>query len=151
MAPAVVPTIVGVVAAILLGGGSIVLFLLTFVVGGIVSYSVTGFVFLPALFALSRVRTMTGFTTSILGLALGMTAYIPWTWVEWKSSGPDSGPPTESYLSFVLRWDFDPLTLIFLPAGLVTGESGVLAARQSGMKTPRVRVTDLNGSGYKRA
>jgi hypothetical protein len=120
VAPAVVPTIVGVVAAILLGGGSIVLFLLTFVVGGIVSYSVTGFVFLPALFALSRVRTMTGFTTSILGLALGMTAYIPWTWVEWKSSGPDSGPPTESYLSFVLRWDFDPLTLIFLPAGLVT-------------------------------
>jgi hypothetical protein len=120
VAPAVVPAIVGVVAAILLGGGSIVLFLLTFVVGSIVSYSVTGFVFLPALFALSRVRTMTGFTTSILGLALGMTAYIPWTWVEWKSSGPDSGPPTESYLSFVLRWDFDPLTLVFLPAGLVT-------------------------------
>jgi hypothetical protein len=59
-------------------------------------------------------------THSLLGLALGMAAYIPWTWIEWKSSGVDSGPPTESYLSFVLRWDFDPLTLVFLPAGLVT-------------------------------
>jgi hypothetical protein len=59
-------------------------------------------------------------STSILGLSLGMAAYIPWTWIEWKSSGSDSGPPTESYLSFLRRWDFDPLTLVFLPAGLVT-------------------------------
>jgi hypothetical protein len=104
----------------LLGGGSIVLFLLTLVIGSIVSYSVTALVFLPFLFVLSRVRTMTGVTTSLLGLALGMAAYVPWTWIEWKSSGVDSGPPTESYLSFALRWDLDPLTLVFLPAGLVT-------------------------------
>ena len=75
--PAVVPAIVGVPAATLLGGGSIALFLLTFVTGSILSYSVTIFVFLPPLFALSRMRTMTGVTTSILGLALGMAAYIP--------------------------------------------------------------------------
>jgi hypothetical protein len=120
IAPAVVPAIVGILAALLLGGGSTVLFLLTFVIGSIVSYSVTTLVFLPSLFVLSRIRKMTGVTTSLLGLALGMAAYIPWTWVEWKSSGVDSGPPMESYLSFVLRWDFDPLTLVFLPAGLVT-------------------------------
>jgi hypothetical protein len=120
VAPAVVPAIVGLAAAALLGGGSIVLFLLTFVIGSIVSYSVTIFVFLPTLFVLSRIWTMTGVTTSVLGLALGMAAYIPWTWIEWKSSGPDSGPPAESYLSFLLHWDFDPLTLVFLPAGLIT-------------------------------
>jgi len=120
IAPAVMPTIVGITAAILLGGGSIVLFLLTFVIGSIVSYSVTIFVFLPSLYALSRIRPMTGVTTSLLGLVLGMAAYIPWTWIEWSSSGPDSGPPTESYLAFLLRWDFDPLTLVFLPAGLIT-------------------------------
>ena len=120
IAPAVVPAIVGVVAAILLGGGSIVLFLLSFVVCSIVSYSITISVFLPCLYVLSRFRTMTGTTTSILGLVLGMAAYIPWTWVEWGSSGKDSGPPTESYLSFLLRWDFDPLTLVFVPAGLIT-------------------------------
>ena len=120
IAPAAVPAIVGIAAAVLLGGGSLVLFLLSFVIASLVSYSVTIFVFLPCMFVLSRVRTMTGVTTSILGLALGMTAYIPWTLVEWKSSGPDSGPPTENYLAFLLRWDFDPLTLVFLPAGLIT-------------------------------
>jgi hypothetical protein len=120
MAPAVVPAIAGLLMAVLVGGGSIVLFLLTLVIGSIVSYSVTAFVFLPALFVLSRIRRMTAVTTSLLGLILGMAAYFPWTWIEWKSSGADSGPPTESYLSFLLRWDFDPLTLVFLPAGLVT-------------------------------
>jgi hypothetical protein len=120
IAPAAVPAIAGVAAGALFGGGSIVLFLLTFVIASIVSYSVTIFVFLPCLYALSCVRTMTGITTSILGLVLGMSAYIPWTLIEWKSSGTDSGPPTEGYLSFLLRWDFDPLTLVFLPAGLIT-------------------------------
>ena len=120
IAPAVVPAMVGILAAALPGGGSIVLFLLTFVIGSIVSYSVTALVFLPSLFLLSRVWTMTGVTTSFLGLALGMAGYIPWTWIEWKSSGVDSGPPEEGYLSFLLRWDFDPLTLVFLPAGLIT-------------------------------
>src|SRR5262249_21296950 len=98
----------------------LVLFLLAFIIASIVSYSVMLFVFLPSLFVLSRFRTMTGITTSLLGLALGMIAYIPWTWIQWKSSGPDSGPPTESFLAFSLRWGFDPLTLIFLPAGLFT-------------------------------
>lgn len=120
IAPAVVPAVVGIAAAALLGDGSIVLFLLSFVIASLVSYSVTIFVFLPSLYALSRIRTMTGITTSMLGLVLGMAAYIPWTLIEWKSSGPDSGPPTESYLSFLLRWGFDPLTLIFVPAGLIT-------------------------------
>ena len=120
IAPAIVPAIVGTAAAILPGGGSLVLFLLAFVIASLVSYSVTIFVFLPCLFILSRVRAMTGLTTSILGLALGMAAYIPWTLIEWKSSGTDSGPPAENYLSFLLRWDFDPFTLVFLPAGLIT-------------------------------
>jgi hypothetical protein len=120
IAPAVVPAIVGIAATVLLGAGSLVLFLLSFVIASLVSYAVTVFVFLPSLYILSRIRTMTGITTSVLGLALGMTAYIPWTLIEWKSSGTDSGPPTENYLSFLLRWDFDPLTPIFLPAGLIT-------------------------------
>jgi hypothetical protein len=120
IAPAVVPAIAAFGAAILLGGGSVVLFLLSFVIASIVSYSVTIFVFLPCLYALSHIRPMTGITTSTLGLALGMAAYIPWTWIEWKSSGQDSGPPEESYLAFLLRWDFDPFTLVFLPAGLIT-------------------------------
>ena len=38
IAPAVVPAVVGIIAAILLGGGSVVLFLLTFIIGSLVSY-----------------------------------------------------------------------------------------------------------------
>jgi hypothetical protein len=104
IAPAVVPAVVGIVAVILFGGGSVVLFLLMFIIGTLVSYSVTVFVFLPSPSVLSRVWRMAGITTSILGLALGMAAYIPWTVIEWKSNGTDSGPPTETYFSFLFRW-----------------------------------------------
>jgi hypothetical protein len=114
------PAILSIAVAILLAGGSLIVFLLLFVFASLMSYAVTIFVFLPCLYVLSRVRTMTAITTSVLGLALGMAAYIPWTVIEWKSSGQDSGPPAESYLSFVLRWDFDPFTLVFMPAGLIT-------------------------------
>jgi hypothetical protein len=35
-----------------------------------------------------------------LGIAL---AFVPLTLLEWKSSGPDSGPPIESFWTFLLR------------------------------------------------
>jgi hypothetical protein len=41
----------------------------------------------------------------------------------WISSGPDSGPPEESFLAFFTRWVSDPsimLFLIFPVAGLIT-------------------------------
>jgi hypothetical protein len=120
LAPAVVPAFVGIAAAVWLGEAPIVAFLLSFIIASFVSYSVTIFVFLPVLFVVSRVYAMNGLKTSILGLVLGLMAYIPWTMIVWKSSGPDSGPPEESYIAFLLRWDFGPFTLVFMPAGLVT-------------------------------
>jgi len=121
IAPLLAPGIFGAVIAALLGGDRpLSLFLLSFVLASIISYSVTIFVFLPSLYLLSRVGSATGPVTHVLGFVLGTTAYIPWTWIEWGSSGPDSGPPTESFLSFLLRWTPDPLCLIFPVAGLVT-------------------------------
>jgi hypothetical protein len=38
----------------------------------------------------------------------------------WKSSGPDSGPPTESFFTFFVRFSADPLTAVFPLAGLLT-------------------------------
>ena len=56
-----------------------------------------------------------------LGLVLGAAVFVPVTLMEWKSSGPDSGPPVrELLLVFFLRWAADPLTAIFPVAGLVT-------------------------------
>jgi hypothetical protein len=50
----------------------------------------------------------------------GAVVFVPLTLLEWKSSGPDSGPPTESFRVFFLRWAADPMTAIYPAAGLVT-------------------------------
>jgi len=46
--------------------------------------------------------------------------FVPLTWLEWKSSGPDSDPPTETFLVLFVRWTADPLTAMFPLAGLIT-------------------------------
>jgi hypothetical protein len=56
----------------------------------------------------------------LLGLVLGAVVFVPLTLMDWTSSGPDSGPPTESFWTFFLRWVADPMTAIFPLAGLVT-------------------------------
>ena len=95
-------------------------FLILLIPGCIVSYGTTIFVFLPCLFVLSLWWPMTGFKVYLLGLVLGAAAYVPLTLMLWKGSGPDSGPPTESFLSFFVRWAADPWTAIFPLAGLIT-------------------------------
>jgi hypothetical protein len=63
---------------------------------------------------------MTGMKVCLLGLVLGAAVFVPLTSMEWKGSGPDSGPPTESFPVFFLRWAADPFTAIYPLAGLVT-------------------------------
>jgi hypothetical protein len=46
--------------------------------------------------------------------------FVPLTWMDWKSSGPDSGPPTESFFEFFVRWAADPFNAIYPLAGLIT-------------------------------
>jgi hypothetical protein len=47
--------------------------------------------------------------------------------MAWTSSGQDSGPPTENFLVFFVRWAVDPFTAIFPPADvgalLVAGDT----------------------------
>jgi hypothetical protein len=63
---------------------------------------------------------LTGFNVCLLGLVLGAIVFVPLTLLEWKSSGVDSGPPTENFFAFFLRWAADPLTAIYPLAGLIT-------------------------------
>ena len=112
-------------------------FLILMVPSCIISYCTTIFLFLPSLYLLSFWRPMTGLKVCLLGLVLGALVFVPLTWIDWKSSGTDSGPPTESFLAFFLRWTADPFTAIFPLAGLVT--SGLywwLATRRSGRPSP---------------
>ena len=121
LAPLLVPVLFSAAFVSLSGGDRPVLrFLILLVPGCIVSYGVTIVLFLPCLFLFSLWRPMTGFKVCLLGLVLGAAVFVPLTWIEWKSSGPDSGPPTESFLAFFVRWAADPLTAIYPLAGLIT-------------------------------
>jgi hypothetical protein len=113
-------------------------FLILMVPGCIISYCTTIFLFLPSLYLLSLWRPMTGLKVCLLGLVLGTLVFVPLTWIDWKSSGIDSGPPTESFLAFFLRWAADPFTAIYPVAGLMT--SGLywwLATRRRGRLSPQ--------------
>jgi hypothetical protein len=124
LAPLLLPLVFSAVVAVLSSGqpnGSVPLgFLILLVPSCVVSYCATIFLFLPALFVLSFWRPMTGLKACLLGLVLGAVVFVPLTLMDWTSSGPDSGPPTESFWTFFLRWVADPMTAIFPLAGLVT-------------------------------
>jgi hypothetical protein len=60
----------------------VLLFLFLLVLGCIVSYGATIFLFLPCLFLLSLWRPMTGFKVCLLGLVLGAAVFVPLTWME---------------------------------------------------------------------
>src|SRR5258706_11137288 len=80
------------------GDRPVLLFLILLAPGCIVSYGTTIFLFLPCLFLLSSWRPMTSFKVCLLGLVLGAAVFVPLTWIDWKSSGSDSAPPTEGVL-----------------------------------------------------
>lgn len=121
LAPLLVPVLPSMALLGLLQGERPVLsFLLLLIPGCVVSYGTTIFLFLPCLFVLSLWRPMSSLKVCMLGLALGAAVFVPLTWMEWKSSGPDSGPPTESFLEFFVRRTADPLTAIYPLAGLIT-------------------------------
>jgi hypothetical protein len=101
VAPLLVPvTLSAMLAGPLQGNQPVLLFLLLLAAGCVVSYGIMIFVFLPCLFLLSRWRRVTSFSVCLLGLLLGAAMFVPLTWMQWKSSGPDSGPPTESFPEF---------------------------------------------------
>jgi hypothetical protein len=140
LAPLLVPLMLSAVMGPLMTSGSVPLaFLVVLIPSCIVSYGVTIFLFLPALFLLSYWRPLTGLKVCLLGLALGAAVFVPLTLLAWKSSGPDSGPPTESFWVFLLRWAADPLTAICPVAGLVTaGFYWWLATRRGDTRSPDV-------------
>ena len=122
LAPLLAPVVLCVIAAPLLNGdGPVVLpFLILLIPACVISYGTTVFLFLPALYLLSLWRPLTALIACLLGVALGAAMIAPITVLMWKSSGPDSGPPTEPLREFFQSWATDPLMLVFPAAGLVT-------------------------------
>ncbi len=139
LAPLLVPTIF---SAAMLGffhqSNPGLVFLILMVPSCVVSYGTTIFLFLPSLYLFSLWRPLTGLKVCLIGLVLGTLVFVPLTLLEWKGSGPNSGPPTESFLTFFMRWAADPLTAMYPLAGLVT--SGLywwLATWRRGRPSPQ--------------
>jgi len=123
LAPLPVPLVACAVMAPLLKGDEapvVLPFLILLIPACMIAYATTIFVFLPALFLLSLWRPPTGRMVSALGFVLGVAVIAPVTWLAWTSSGPDSGPPAESFWVFFPHWATDPFMLLFPVAGLVT-------------------------------
>jgi hypothetical protein len=142
LAPLLVPVMFSMIGAAMLsspqeGGNPVLGFLVLLIPGCVVSYGATIFLFLPCLFLLSLWTPVTAFKAWLVGLLLGALMFVPLTWLEWKSSGPDSGPPTENFLVFFVRWAADPLTAVFPLAGLITaGLYWWLVTQQRGRSIP---------------
>jgi|SRR5581483_7968120 len=120
LAPLPLPVICCALLAVLQSNHPILAFLITLVPASIISYGTMFVLFLPCLYILSLWQPLTGLKVCLLGLVLGAAVYVPLAWMEWKSSGPDSGPPTESFLTFLLGWSLDPFMVLFPLAGLIT-------------------------------
>jgi hypothetical protein len=120
LAPLLVPLIFTAIFVSLQSERSLLGALIILVPSCIISYGTTIFLFLPSLFLLSLWRPMTGLKACLLGLVLGALVFVPLTLMDWKSSGPDSGPPTESFPAFFVRWVADPFNALFPVAGLIT-------------------------------
>jgi hypothetical protein len=121
IAPLLVPLVFSTAMAGSFGGQDVLVpFLVLLIPGVIISYGSTIGLLLPSLFVLSSCRRMTTFTVCLLGAVLGFTVFIAITLVAWASSGPDSGPPTETLGEFLSHWMADPTTAIFPVAGLLT-------------------------------
>ena len=104
--------------------GAMLLFAVALASSGFIAYGTTLFVFLPCLFVVSHVWPLNSVRVGLLGLLLGAAAFAPMTWIAWKSSGPGSGPPTESYPPSLADKAADPgfwlYGSIFPLAGLIT-------------------------------
>jgi hypothetical protein len=137
LAPLLLPLILSAIASPLLWDQPVLGFLFLLVPGCIVSYGTTIFLFLPCLYLLSLCGPMTGFKVCLLGLVLGAAVFVPVTWMEWSSSGPDSGPPTDSFLESFVHSAADPFAALFPLAGLITaGLYWWLVTRQRGPSIP---------------
>ena len=103
LAPLLVPVIFGAAFGILSEGeGNPLLGSLTMLVlGCIVSYGSTIFLFLPCLFLLSLEQRMTGFKVCLLGSALGAMEFVALTLIAWGNRDPDI--PIKNFSVFFLR------------------------------------------------
>jgi hypothetical protein len=121
LAPLPIPLVFSALFEISTPGRSPILsFAFLFALGSVLSYGITIFLFLPGLFLLSRLTSLTVRLTALVGAVLGCLVYLPVAWQSYLATGVDSGPPQGTFGDYLhhhgFEWDFWALVL----AGLVT-------------------------------
>lgn len=120
LAPLLVPVMFSTAVGILVGNNGLQAFLTVLVIGCIVSYGATIFLFLPCLFLLSSSYQMTGFKVCLLGLVLGEVVVLSPLLIAWISSAPEFAHPIRTFLVFFAGLVADPVPAAFPLAGLIT-------------------------------
>ena len=111
--------------------GPVPFFFLSLAVELVISYLGTA-ALVVTLHFVAQTRPVTRTVSAVTGLVLAGFAYLPFVYVTWHASGPDSGPPVESFPGYLLRNWADPFLGIFLAAGVVAALIyDILARRQA--------------------
>lgn len=102
------------------GSSPVTNFLLFTVLGSVLSYGTTLFLFLPSLFVIARFIRLTAALAALLGTLLGCVIYIPVMWQSYSASGDNSGPPQGSFGHYLFHHGFGLDFWAFLLAGSAT-------------------------------
>jgi len=123
LAPLPVPLIASAFMAPVLGNpglATIAAFFLLMVPASVISYGATLFLFLPLLFVLSLLTSVSRWMVWLLGLLIGAAVFVPVARLAWATGGPNSGPMTEDFPVFFAGWLTEPFMLFYPVGGLVT-------------------------------
>jgi hypothetical protein len=109
-------------------------------IGAVIGYLGTA-ALVVTLHFVAQARPVTRFVSAMTGTLLAGLGYLPFLWMSWKSSGPDSGPPEESFLGYFLRNWNDPFVVVFLASGFITALLYDTLARIFTRAQPRRKAT----------
>jgi len=115
--------------------GAVAFFLLCLAVSLVISYLGTA-ALVVCLHFVAQARPVTRIVSAACGVFLAALGYLPFVYISWGASGPDSGPPEESFLVYLLRNWNDPTVGIFLGSGLIAAVLYDTLARLRARKNP---------------
>ncbi len=87
----------------------------------------------------AQARPVTRLVSAVSGVLLAALGYLPFAFLSWGSSGPDSGPPVGAFPAYLLRCWNDPILGLFLAGGLVAALLYDFLARRQARKRAPVR------------
>jgi hypothetical protein len=120
LAPWPVPLLASAVFALSMPGGNGPAVFLIFSALGLVVSGLGTLALAATLWVVAQFRPVTKTLSAAIGFALAAAGYVAFAWVNWLSSGPDSGPPDQSFVSFLGNDGFGFFLGVFVFGGPLT-------------------------------